>query len=100
MRKSLYPFTKKLKIPPKRIKLKNEFDTPQLIYFVFRKEKGVPVDFYVFFSEDESKTDILVNLIIDNLKVCRKLKDEKYLGKAYVSGQYLIIDYTYLNYIR
>lgn len=98
--RSWFPFSKKLIIPPKRIKLKKEFETPQLIYFVYEIEEGIPVYFYSFYSKDEDNTDYLVDIILKNFKNSKKLKREKYLGKAYTEGKYLIIDYTYLNYIR
>ncbi len=100
-KKRWFPFTKKLKIPSKRIEYKRKSDkTQQLIYFVYEIEKGVPVYFYTFYSMDEGNTDKLVNLILKNFNNSKKLKREKYLGKAYTEGKYLIIDYTYLNYIR
>jgi len=99
-KKRWYPFTKRMITSPKRIKLKEEFDKTQLIYFVYTIEHGVPVYFYSFYSMDESNTDNLIVLILNNFNKSIRLKDEKYMGKAYSDGKYFIIDYTYLSIIR
>jgi len=99
-KKRWYPFTKSTITSTKRIKLKEKFDKTQLIYFVYTIEHGVPVYFYSFYSMDESNTDNLVVLILNNFNKNKRLKDEKYMGKAYSDGKYFIIDYTYLSIIR
>ncbi len=98
-KKRWFPFSKKIKVPIKQIKLKQEFDKQQLVYFMYEINKGVPVSFYSFYSNEAKNTDKLVNLIIENFKNSKKLENEKYLGKAYTTNKYLIVDYTYLCYI-
>ncbi len=98
--KKWFPFEKKINIPTKRIKLKHNPDKQQLIYFVYEINKGIPVYFYSFYSNKTKNTDKLVNIILKNFKNSKKLENEKYLGKAYTEGKYLIINYTYLCHIR